>query len=247
MERNLLEEQKRGRGSVELRQFVTNIPLQNKSLQRPFATGTFHCRPLVFYLLFKYYNYLIIYYLFSLLFYLKHNNRNYSYYSHFFFFSFRLSLFGVATARLLSPHPSVNHILLHNTHTLHILPHHIQPPLPRPSPFPSSRHLHLQCPSPYILRFSPFHMSIPPQPCSCNLLPQLSYSRRPSDILIPDLIFSCHPQRPPDHLQFCHLQLPHLLVRHRHCLHPIHYRRSNYTLVHLSLHPCRQLSIAQHT
>ena len=132
-----------------------------------------------------------------------------------FFFFFRLSLFGVATVHLLPPHPSVNHILLHNTHTLHILPHHIQPPLPQPSPFPSSRHLHLQCPSPYILRFSPFHMSVPPQPCSSNLLPQLSYSRRPSDILIPDLIFSCHPQRPPDHLQFCHLQLPHLLVRRR--------------------------------
>ena len=78
----------------------------------------------------------------------------------FFFFSFQLSLFGVATAHLLSPHPSVNHILLHNTHTLHILPHHIQPPLPWPSPFPSSRHLHLQCPSPYILCFSPFHMSV---------------------------------------------------------------------------------------
>ena len=109
-------------------------------------------------------------------------------------FSFRLSLFGFATARLLPPHHSVNHILLHNTHTLHILPHHIQPPLPRPSPFPSSRHLHLQCPSPYILRFSPFHMSVPPQPCSSNLLPQLSYFRRPSDILIPDLIFSCHPR-----------------------------------------------------
>ena len=110
----------------------------------------------------------------------------------FFFFFFRLFPSGVATADFLSPVSPINCILLRHFNLSHVLFHHIHKPPFWPSPFPLSWQLHPQHPSPNIPIIFPPKVSIPSQSCLSCFLSKLSHLCCPSDVLIPDLVHSCH-------------------------------------------------------
>ena len=108
------------------------------------------------------------------------------------FFFFRLFPSGVATADFLSPVSPINCILLRHFNLSHVLFHHIHKPPFWPSPFPLSWQRHPQHPSPNIHIIFPPKVSIPSQSCLSCFLSKLSHLCCPSDVLIPDLVHSCH-------------------------------------------------------
>ena len=98
----------------------------------------------------------------------------------------------VATADFPSPVVSINCIFLRHFNLSHVLFHHIHKPPFWPSPFPLSWQLHPQHPSPNIPIIFPPYVSIPSQSCLSSFLSKLSHLCCPSDVLIPDLVHSCH-------------------------------------------------------
>ena len=111
----------------------------------------------------------------------------------FIFFFFQLFPSGVATADF--PSPCSCFYLLYPPPSLQPQPCPLSPvhePPFWPSPFPLSWQLHPQHHSPNIPIIFPPCMSIPPQSCLSCFLSKPSHQCCPSDVLIPDLVHSCH-------------------------------------------------------
>ena len=94
--------------------------------------------------------------------------------------------------RIFHYYLSIFCILLRHFNLSHVLFHHIHKPPFWPSPFPLSWQLHPQHLSPHIPIIFPPYMTIPPQSCLSCFLSKPSHLCCPSDVLIPDLVHSCH-------------------------------------------------------
>ena len=107
-------------------------------------------------------------------------------------FFFRLFPLGIATADFPSPVVPIFCILLRHFNLSHVLLQHVHKPPFGPSPFPLSWQLHTQHPSPNLPIIFPPKVSVPPQSCLSCFLSKPSHLCCPSDVLIPDLVHSCH-------------------------------------------------------
>ena len=110
----------------------------------------------------------------------------------FFFFFFRLFPIRGRHSGFSYPVAHIFCILLRHFNLSHVLFHHIHKPPFWPSPFPLSWQLHPQHPSPNIPIIFPQYMSIPPQSRLSCFLSKPSHLCCPSDVLIPDFVYSCH-------------------------------------------------------
>ena len=110
-------------------------------------------------------------------------------------------------------------------------------PLHQPSLYPPSLHLKIfplaslfssflvtpfPSPSSYVLLVSPHDMSIPSQPALPHLHFSPFYLNCTPDVLVSNLIFSCHSHSKPQHFHLCNFHLFYLFFCNRHRLKFIH-------------------------